>query len=110
MNPTLILAIVAVVGPVASWGLTSLSAKWELDAAVAIERGKTQSALDGERATCNAKITQIQTDLNNKAAAAVRRAEEAERNLAPTPAEAAELQDICNRSASCRSRKKEIKP
>lgn len=107
LNPTLILALLAVVGPVASWGLTTLNAMWEREAVVAIERGKTQAAVDGERATCNATITKIQTDLNNKAAEALRRAEAAERAMAPTPAEAAELQDTCNRSSSCRDRKKE---
>lgn len=100
MNPTMILAILAVLGPVASWGLTSLKADFiDIPAAVGAAERKSATACDG-------RVLAIQTELNNKAVDLQRRAEAAERAMAPTPAEAAELQDLCNRSASCRSRKK----
>jgi hypothetical protein len=100
INPTTILVLLALAGPVASWGLTSLNAKWEREAAVSVARGEEQTA-------CKSQVTAIQTKLNNAAAENVRLAEEAARALAPTPAEAAELQDLCNSAASCRDRKKE---
>ncbi len=103
MNLNTILLIAAIAGPVASWALTSLKADWfDIPAAVA-------SAKVDAKATCDARVTAIQTELNNKAADAIRRAEEAERSIAPTPAEAAELADLCNASASCRDRKKETR-
>ena len=103
MSPTVILIIVALVGPFASWGLTSLKAAWDQSDAVAAAVETTEAR---ERATCSAQVTAIQTSLNNKLVEAQRLASQADREHNETPIEAAALRDLCNASASCRSRTK----
>lgn len=100
INPTMILAIAAVVGPVLAWGLTTVKADW-IDIPFAVAAAKEESVK-----ACNGRVLAIQTEMQNKTTELTQRAEAAERAMAPTPAEAAELQDLCDRSASCRSRRK----
>ena len=106
MQINLILALVAVLGPLATWGLTSVKAGFDQRAAVLVA---VTAAETRERSACQAQVSDIQTRLNNANAEAQRLAAEADREHKPTPVEAAELTDLCNASASCRSRKKEMK-
>jgi len=101
MQLTTVLALIALLGPLATWGATELKSRW-IDIPTAVASAKSE-----ERVACSGRMTEMQTKLNNDAAEKVRAAEEAARTLAATPAEAAELADLCNRSASCRDRKKE---
>lgn len=102
----------AIVGPLASWGLTDLKAKW-IDIPN-IRAAATREATDAEhqrgQQACDARVAVIQQELSEAAARARRLAEEAEISIGPTPVEKAELQHLCNQSASCRSREKGTTP
>lgn len=104
MQLTAILAIVAIIGPIAAWQLTDLKHRWiDTPSAVAAAIRKTA---DESAQECRAKVAKIQTDLEEASREARRLAEEAEQSVGPTPVDKAELQDLCNRSASCRDRQK----
>lgn len=103
MQINLILALVAVLGPLATWGLTSVKSGFDQRAAVTVAVAAAEAR---ERSACQAQVSDIQTRLNNANAEAQRLAAEADRDHQPTPIEAAELRDLCNASASCRSRQK----
>jgi len=100
----IILIAVAVAAPFLTWGLSDLKAKW-IDIPAA-ERTAADKATQAAASACNGRIAAIQRQLDEKAAEARRLADEAERAVGPTPVEKAELQDLCNRSASCRERLK----
>ena len=99
-----ILAILAFIGPVVSWGVTSAvhkldavavkrAAKVELDAAVAAA---------GQR--CETEKAAIEHAKNEAIASGLREAVDAANGIAPTPIERAEIEALCQRSASCRDR------
>lgn len=98
----------AIVGPLLGWGLTDLKHKW-VDTPNAVAAAVRQTA-DASAQECRAKVAKIQTDLEEANREARRLAEEAEQSVGPTPVEKAALQDLCNKSASCRDRELEVKP
>lgn len=98
---TLALLAWAVAGPLLTYGWTALAAYLEKREAVSKAQAAAKSA-------CDARVTEIQTQLNNAVVENQRLAAEAEASVAPTPADMAERQALCNRSASCRSRNKEV--
>lgn len=100
----IILIAVSVAAPFLTWGLSDLKAKWiDIPNARAAAVRETTDDLNKE---FNKRLAAIQQQLAEKAAEARRLAEEAERNIGPTPVEKAELQILCDKSASCRERSK----
>ena len=98
-----VLAIIgALAGAAVSGGVTyvSMLAREEIvvRGAVAVERDKGIIA-------CNLRVGEIETAHNKAVSDAVEEARRAAREVAPTPEARAELVALCNRSASCRSRK-----
>jgi outer membrane murein-binding lipoprotein Lpp len=62
------------------------------------------AARHAERANCTARMSEIVTAQNAQIQAAVDEARAAADAIERTPDEAAEIEALCNRSASCRSR------
>lgn len=108
-NVSTILLVVALAGPVVTWALTEVKNWTAVQEAVAVERANRTSAVAAERNACETRVSGIQSRLNNAVEENRRLADEAAQGLAPTPVEAAELQDLCNASASCLERKRETK-
>lgn len=102
---TLGLAAWAVFGPVATYAWTSLAATFEKRAAVTAAASKAKSKAE---TACEQRVTSIQTQLNNRTLELQRLAAEAEAAVVPTPSNLDERRALCNRSASCRSRQKEV--
>lgn len=97
---TLGLVAWAFAGPIATYAWTSLAAFIDKRAAVAEARKEEKDVAYKQRI---ADLEVMETDKQRKIAEA---REEAMR-LTPTPDDAAELQKLCDRSASCRDRRKQ---
>lgn len=103
MNWGVIIAIGwGVLAPLATWGLTE--GKYRLIEMPAARSAAAIEATEAATKACNKRIGEIEQQLAAKAAEARRLAEEAERSIGPTPVEKAELQLLCQKSASCRER------
>lgn len=91
MPITWMLMLGAVIAPFLTYGY-----------AVAVTKHKVRAE---ERAVCVVKIRNLEADINAKADAKIAEAIDAAKAESPTPATAAELVALCQKSPTCRDKK-----
>jgi len=100
MPLTWIIYIAAAAAPLAAYGYGVAKTKIEMTGRMKTAIAATKA---DEQAQCRMKLADVETRINDAAAARIRRA--AEETPAPAPAPS-ELATLCAKSASCRERTK----
>lgn len=98
--------IIAIIGALAG---AAVSGGLTYSAMLVRERVVVEGAVKAERnkgvITCNARVGEIERVHNAAVSEAVEQARRAAEAVTPTPETPAEIVDLCQKSASCRSRK-----
>lgn len=98
MPLNLILSVLFIAAPFVTYGAMAVRERIVVSGAIKAERAAGIVA-------CNSRVSQIEAATNAAVAAGIADANSAANEIGVTPAAAAELQAICDMSASCRSRR-----